>query len=1450
MRLIERLLKIVFWTVAAVFALAVIAVVGAKLYLDDERLAELVEKNLNELFAGHFEVGEIHWSLPFRFIIDNVAIDDPEGRPAIRATHVDARLRWRALLHGTLAIDDIAGHGIDVRVLAMTKDPNLLGIAEAFSPKSPVVPEPDAEDDGPPLTLELNGTLIDRVELVYDDNTTRIVISGGHLEDVTFGMKGDILDIYGDVELARFAIETDGFAYDGGPGRVHAEAFDIDVGDTLGFAAKKARIVIDGVTLDASGDMHFPDGGLPTGTVLADANVPLDHALLKDLLPARGRGAVAVHVESDGTLLDVSVKGRDASLGGLAFDSLTAKGSVQGERLDIDRLQVNVEGGSATIAGELELAAPMQHDISVDLERFPLAEVVHVFAAADAPLPARLSGRIKARGAGLTPPTSRVDADLRAEGLPRDLPVVPDPLRIDVEANVMPTFANVTRLAVSGDGALLDAHGRIPFTPNGAIDASLTLTHKRPAATLAKAGAAAPVDIESLTLTAKAGGTLARLAADALLEAHGVGVADIGPADVSAPLHLEHGVVTLSEATVGIGGGRVVIDGTVGVMDERGNTRDAMPITVKISAHDVELRELTHSAAAGKLVIDGHVDGTVQAPQGELVIGVEEFTAQGIAFNKARAVAVLTPTQVEVRELTLDPKDGGDLTGRGRYTFASTQVDAELGVRDLPLAAVLALAAPGVPLSGTIVSRLSVNGPVATPRIKGNVRVSELASGDVAIGTLDADIGEAKIAGGKAQAIQLTANLRGPLGNANVEAAFEPATSKLDAKIGIADVALANALTAAKVGLPLDGKVTLDADIHGNLPYPAVKADLTASELVIDGTTPETNTLTIALTTDEPDGRYDARIDFGKILAAKTRFWPKRGPSAELEATFSDFRASAFSTKLAKAGYDLTLTGSTNVRYSEPKSVTGDLTLEKLAASVDSHTVQLAQPSTISFEGPNVSVPKLTLEGAGSSVTLSGNLRDGSVAGELVGDLDLAILGPFVTAVSEPTGVLHVVAKASGKLEDPKLSGEISIGKEVRCRPRGIPQELVVTSGSIALEGDSVVVNDLKGRLETGTFEVRGRMGLANWQPDSYDVRVIGSKLAFQNRELRVQADADLKLSGRGVVPDVSGEIVVLTGRYNKKFALKDFNFVGREPDTSAPLSQTAPALAAMDLDIHATSREDVEVSVDASAFAIALPLQLDLRIRGTPLSPSIGGRITAQAGTIKFPEATLSVQETLVTFIHGLPPSEGASIQLVAEGEVPAKGEDSTADEVYLVSMTLAGTLATMQFDLSASPGLDRNQTLALLITGKAGFDQLFYGSGSTTGTASGNSTSPEVDAAIALAGAGVTGPLTGFVENQLEDRINLKVDLSASFTSDQVRVTARKELTPRLRLEGSVQRALQASGTNLNVATATFVLGNRWFLQAIAQAAQGNSVVTDNSIVRPRSDNRIEMRYRLIGD
>jgi hypothetical protein len=194
-RVLKKLLKILALIIAGIFTLAVIAVIGARIYLSDERLARLVESKLNELFAGRFAVHEIHWSLPFHFVINDVTIDDPEGTRAIHASQVVATLRWRALLHGTLAIDDIDGPGIDVRVLAMQKHPELLGIAEAFTPKTPELPKPDVEDDGPPLTLSFHGSLIDSVEFVFDSDGTRVAVSGGHIENVFFGMTDNLLTV-------------------------------------------------------------------------------------------------------------------------------------------------------------------------------------------------------------------------------------------------------------------------------------------------------------------------------------------------------------------------------------------------------------------------------------------------------------------------------------------------------------------------------------------------------------------------------------------------------------------------------------------------------------------------------------------------------------------------------------------------------------------------------------------------------------------------------------------------------------------------------------------------------------------------------------------------------------------------------------------------------------------------------------------------------------------------------------------------------------------------------------------------------------------------------------------------------------------------------------------------------------------------------------------------------
>ncbi len=909
----------------------------------------------------------------------------------------------------------------------------------------------------------------------------------------------------------------------------------------------------------------------------------------------------------------------------------------------------------------------------------------------------------------------------------------------------------------------------------------------------------------------------------------------------TAPLRLEGATATL-------GKGGIAISASVGVFDEKGKLRKDMPLQASIKAHDVSLAAVSKSVATGSISIDGNFDGTVQAPHGELQVAIDKLAAHGVEFAKADTIVELAPDIVELKELALSPATGGSLSGRARYTISSRAIDADLDIADLPLHAVMALTTSNLPLRGNIAGKVHVAGTAEQPDAKGSITISDLATGFTNLGTVKAEI-ETE------DDLHAVLELAGPLGNAKADAHFDARTKHIIADVSLSKVGIASALQAAALSLPLAGNVDLTAKVDGNLPYPGLEGTLKLSDLQIDGEKPETNEITVNFTSNAQDTSYAANVEFGRMLSATAYVWPARptGLAAELNARFEELRISAFSPRLQRVGFDVQLSGETMMRYAAPKTFDGTFTLNWLEASFAKQTVSTTHYVIMKFDGENVDIPRLDLEGSGSTLSLEGTLRSRTITGDIAGDLNLALIAPFVTAISEPSGVLHIEAKARGTIDAPQFTGEMSIAKEVRARPRGLPQELALKSGLVHMSPDRIVIDNLEGGLEDGTFTLNGTLGLTDFKPSSYNLVLDGKHLTYQNRELQVEADAKLTLTGDKLIPDIKGNLLVVTGRYFKKFALKDFNCVGNRPDTSVPLSQTMPFLKDMHLDLIVKNAADFDVNVDASAFAIRMPLQVDLHITGTPLTPSIGGKITATAGNIKFPYASLTITETLISFTPGLPPTDGANLSLVAEGEGPSNGKDSTVEEVYLVHMNLSGTSSHLQFDLSASPGLDRNQTLALLVTGKAGFDQLFYGTGTasqTTGTASGNSTSPEVDAAIALAGAGVTGPLTGFVENQLEDRLNLKINLSASVTSEQLAVTARKELTPRLRIEGSVQRALQASGNNLNVATATFVLGNRWFLQAIAQAAQQNAAATDQSIIRPRSDNRIEMKYRLVGE
>ncbi len=378
MRLLKRTLKILVWTISCLVIVTLLTLTAVKLYFNDERLAHLVSNQLNTLFAGNVSVREIHWTLPFHLSLDDVAIDDPAGRPAVRVTHIDATFVWRRALARTIAITDIAAHGIDVRVLDMPGNPNALGIVEAFSPKTPSPPTPD--NGGPGIDLDFTGTILDRVEFEYDSGGIKIGVSGGKLEDVEFGMYGNVLHMNGHVTGERLDLDVPGILYSG-PADVHCKDFDIDIGPSgvpsdLGLKTAESDAVLGAIKIAARGDIRLPhDNPLPQGTLSVDATLPLDHHLLHDLI-RNGRGTVTVHADThrdgDSTDADITIKGDNAVIDSIPFDEIAFAGKLERARVDIQRLAVATDGGNASVSGELTLTPPMAHDLTLELDRFPL----------------------------------------------------------------------------------------------------------------------------------------------------------------------------------------------------------------------------------------------------------------------------------------------------------------------------------------------------------------------------------------------------------------------------------------------------------------------------------------------------------------------------------------------------------------------------------------------------------------------------------------------------------------------------------------------------------------------------------------------------------------------------------------------------------------------------------------------------------------------------------------------------------------------------------------------------------------------------------------------------------------------------------------------------------------------------------------------------------------------
>lgn len=339
------------------------------------------------------------------------------------------------------------------------------------------------------------------------------------------------------------------------------------------------------------------------------------------------------------------------------------------------------------------------------------------------------------------------------------------------------------------------------------------------------------------------------------------------------------------------------------------------------------------------------------------------------------------------------------------------------------------------------------------------------------------------------------------------------------------------------------------------------------------------------------------------------------------------------------------------------------------------------------------------------------------VRGELGGKMLLAFAPQ---ALSQAAGVAEVSFSIGGPFDDPTVEGDIAFSPEApfSITPRGLRREIVLDGGQIDLVPPKpdetgwiapdaqakIVIDDLSGSIddEGRLSGVTGEIDLRDWAPTGGEITLAADGMPFRiPRELDLVLSADrlnLVWSESGGM-DVNGEIEIVQGRY-----IRDFTFTLADilPSSSGgapskPFWEEYPLLG----------NARLALAIDTRSFLVAnniasIQLAGAMKLTGTPRDPRLEGAVLVERGSFKlqFTRAKFTRTRGTVSFSRFVPDAT-PSLDLISEADYrDSQGQD------HLITLTLRGPLSQLQWDLSTSSGLNKGQTITLLLGGRAPSD------------------------------------------------------------------------------------------------------------------------------------------------
>jgi autotransporter translocation and assembly factor TamB len=1476
--------------------LTALALAGAATFLQGERLGSLLAKVLPEL-AGRLEVRSVRWSprallalltdARTPIVVEGVKVWDPEGTLVLESPRVEVKVQPRSAIEGRVFLHDLnVAPGSFWRFAAMKRSEDV-GFLAALQPKgSAPSPSPRGPDGGAPPP---------RPEPPAEEGTFLFQIVNADLQGLTalFDFPGvwglELRDTKG---TASFVLDGDFVGWDapnldargGGYLRVLEDVLPCDrvhvrrvatlrdrpndiFLDVAGARTGRATLVgrghftgiygYRGDTTPPGIDLHveFSEAADALAAVAAQRGIPG--------LRIGGRGARVVADLRD-EFAQLQIAGRVTGLD-VAFGSYEARGLRIGfdvnlgapMTLDLKELAFNAPGG-----GRFALDAALKDTAfraRLRLDRFTtdsyLPQGLRPSAAGKVSGQLRVSGDFGPKKRATVSALDFTLARTRKGPLPRTL-------RVRGQAAANANGVATEGVTIEAPGTTVALQGRYSIARK-LVGLALRATATDLPELLATFGL--PPVARGAALSVDVDGTIDRPRARGELVVRGVRVGGGFPElpEVKAQFGLTDGTAHLDSLSAGVFGGTVDARGKVALW--RG-TWDRMLRTPVVDLR-VEGRKLDLGSLFGYSVIHGRIDfdaeakgpvdrltGRLTLPAGaELGLFGDQWIVDGVDVE-------VDATAVVVRFARLRRDTGARIEAQGRYAF-SGEMGWTVNVRDVALEGIPGLKQTGGAVTGRLSAELTGGGTIERPLLRGTIDLEGVTARGAALGDGRIAIGPSAEGG-----LSVTGDLFGRLKLAAV-AAFTPEGPHVKGGLEFDKLVLEDFLpelvalgdgkgrVSGRLGIELGPRVPLTAE--------AVLTELALSVSRQVGTGPSAR----------PAQRLSVR-NGGPVRVVVV------GDRVTVHDTRLLTDGGEFKLRGALAGDAISgqVSGFLNLELLQPflpppiQTLAGDVRVQLKAGGTLSHPeaeggLAIASPVRMRFDGfePEILVPSgavrltpgavrlddLAVTVDEATMTLRGQTTfDERFALQTVG-LDaqgevsarlLALVAP--EAVTEASGRARIQAHLAGATEAPDAAVRVDL-KGVDIRLRGLDRELSLGSGIIELSPRELSLRNVRAlvdgqgvlRIDAGTVAVKS-FAITESGPEielgAIRLPLRGERLSYSDGAVEL-ADLGFDLTLAGASPDalsLGGEVRIASGRYVRDFTVRNLVISPNINESSTtPFYEGQPWLESLGLDLRVRTIGDSFVV--QNNLAPEIHMVLDLHVGGTLPAPQIAGGVRPTDGRFHIPgirgDFDLVPNVNHITFVSTKSIDEGDTPELFLEAE------NSVTDSVgrdHDVRVRISGPIGQMRMDL-LSTGLDRNQTMVLLLSGRT-TEQTFQ----TTNATFGSNVRTGTDVVGQITRDSVANLVEPYIDDTLELLTGRKIHLRPTIGADGF----------ELRLGARLSRQL-----DLNLSFLGGFLGQRryraessvWLMDYLTLRGVGeqNTLVPNQGVVEDFSSLRLEL-------